>query len=95
MKGCSSVPTLIQSANPKSRLYHARTMWLREYMSFSPLSTNHRLCQLCLREPHFMRYPDSTGLEGEAASLTPVPEDGERTTGFVFGEASSESEEVS
>ena len=32
-------------------------MWLREYTSLSPLSTNHRLCQVCRLEPHFMRYP--------------------------------------
>ena len=64
-------------------------------MSFSPLSTNQRLCQLCRRDPHFMRYPESTGFEGEAASLTPGPDDGERTVGFVFGDASSDSDEVS
>ena len=63
-------------------------------MSFSPLSTNHRLCQLCRRDPHFIRYPDSTGLEGEEAS--PAPDTGGETTcGFVFGDASSESDEVS
>ena len=56
-------------------------MWLREYTSLSPLSTNHRLCQMCRRDPHFMRYPlritfvlsSAAGWrdEGDAGSVDP------------------------
>lgn len=40
-----------------------RTMWLREYTSLSPVRTNHRLCQVCRLEPHFIRYPEIMTLE--------------------------------
>ena len=81
-------------------------MWLREYTSLSPLSTNHRLCHVCRLEPHFMRYPLWMILllsmgpgcrDGEAGSADP---DGwgfalfiEYDSGFD-GRLSSESEDV-
>lgn len=77
-------------------------MWLREYTSLSPVRTNHRLCQICRLEPHFIRYPEIMTLE---VSMDPGCFEGEALSEgvavFVFfegpdvlGKASSESDDV-
>jgi hypothetical protein len=56
-------------------------MWLAEYHSFSAVSTNQRLRQFFLFEPHFMRYPDTIDLL-ESFAVT-VDFDGEDPTPCV------------
>ena len=83
-------------------------MWLPEYISFSPLSTNHRLRQLRRFEPHFMMYPAITvallaSLAVAVAVAAGLP-DGDVENGIdvgdelspraAFGDPSSESDDV-
>ena len=81
-------------------------MWLPEYISFSPLSTNHRLRQLRRFEPHFMMYPAITValLASLAVAVAAGLPDGDVENGIdvgdelspraAFGDPSSESDDV-